>query len=388
MSFLISSVIPDIRRELLAEEGRLEPEDIYLFLNNSNEEYGVGYYMPTRETVTDFIVYPGIFEYPLPSDISYILEPHRPLPLRDSPIFRHQRAREFMKWYQSRRTSIEFEREAIYLLVDTVDGREQTIHGCESLSDNGSVSISGDGSALTLDNVVYQKGEASIRFTVTASGGTTTITFSGVDSQDITELILYGKFFLSLQAPDTNTVDLTSVELRIGNDASNYYSMSATERHRGDDIGPGWGVLSFDPASKTTTGTVDETEIDYLQVIITHGTTGVNGTYRIDRIFGATGTYYLLPYYSLHNIKDTDGTYKAKIDADSDTVLCPAAFDNVIKYDGMVRMAAKRLKDAGLADYCRQELQPYKDALMSQFPRQQQLISSNWYLNRAYRNKR
>jgi hypothetical protein len=91
--------------------------------------------------------------------------------------------------------------------------------------------------------------------------------------------------------------------------------------------------------------------------------------------------YFQLPYYSQYNIKDEDGSYKAAIDATTDTVLCPNGieFAGVYTYKTLEIVNAMRMKDAGMSSYCARELEPREAYLKSKYRKQEAYNSMTWY---------
>lgn len=381
MSFVVSDLWQEVQQELNIIGQAVSEQDFFMFLNNTDTYFKTVTKMPTAERMVDLMLYGGVSEYPLESDFDGFIEPRRPYAFR-TPDSTHETTKSVIAWPFGFKTSVMFDRENPYAMVNWEDGTKDLINGCDSLTENGTVTISGDGSSLVSDTQIFVEGTASIRFTVTASGGTTTVVITGMTAVNLTDTLstLLGKEFIDLQCPSTNTVDLTSVALRLGSDSSNYYEMTATTRHRGDGIGPGWGLISFDPSTKTTTGSPDVTAIDYCAVVITHGLTGVNGTYRLDNIFASQGTYFQLPYYSTQNVKASDGSYKEYVTASDDTVLCPSPYKDAYKYK-VVEMAAAspKINNGSFAAYAARELAPRERKLKSQYPSQMVETSSTWY---------
>lgn len=130
----------------------------------------------------------------------------------------------------------------------------------------------GSASALTADSTVYWQSPSSLRLLLTgASTGTLTKT---IPSQDLTAYKSVGVGFLAFRTPDaTNT---TSIELRIGSSASNYYSVIVTTGFLQGFASNEWQLASFDLSTATTTGTPDVTKITYAQLRIIHGATLTN----------------------------------------------------------------------------------------------------------------
>lgn len=387
MSFLVETKIQEMELELNILGQAMDDNDFILFLNKANEYLATAYKMPTTERLSDLLLFNGVNEYPLPSDFAGIIEPQRPYGLH-SPNFEHETTREFMHWPYGNKTTLRFDRENQFLVANVCEGSLFQLNNCDSLTDNGTWAVSGDGSALALDTQIFTEGNGSLRFTITDSGGTTTLTCTSMAFPvDISSLLTQGWAFLDLQCPASNTVAISSVQLRIGSDASNYYQMSATTRKRGDTILGGWGLIGFDLSQKTTVGTPDYQNIDYIQIVITNGVTGTSGTYRLDNIFLAEAIYFQLPYYSQYNVKGDDGVYKAQITETGDTVLGPNGpeFSSAFTYKTLEIANAMRFKDAYAAQYCARELQPREAYLKAKYPTQESRPSLTWYKGNKFK---
>jgi len=298
MSLLVSTAVDEVSQELNLIGQQLDSSDIFLYLTRAINYFSSTYSFPTAKKSQDILFFPGVREYQLNSDVGTIIEPQRS-PFFHSPRFQHETSRELSHWPYGNLTALEYDGATPYLVANVDSGNLFLVESCDSTDDL--VSVTGDASTATLDELIYTQGTGSLRFTVTASGGTTTITF-GVDAFDITDLLTKNYAFLDLGCPATNTANITSVALRMGNDSSNYYTMSATTRYRGQAIGPGFGLIGFDLTSATEVGSVTDTAIDYVAVIITTPLSGVNGVYHLDNIFLSQGTFFQLPYYSSKNI--------------------------------------------------------------------------------------
>jgi hypothetical protein len=378
MSYPISTLIEDCQRELNIIDSTIDEGDYLLFANNANEYFRTTFKLPTTEAQADLVLYDWVREYQLPTDFLSIIEPKRP-PSYFSPDFTHRTEKAISSWPYGNNTAIKWNRETPVLVATAEGGQATVIQPCDSLTEDGTFAITGDGSGMVIDDQIKVQGEGSIKFTVTGSGGTTTLTSTDNANFDVMDYIDDGRLFLDLQCPSTNTTALTSVRVRIGNDASNYYEATATTRHTGATILGGWGPISFDLAGATETGTVTDNEMDYIQILITHGTTGINGTYRLDYIFISRGVYFFLPYYSRYNIKTSGGTYQEKATATTDTIMAPGEFDIAIRYKVCELAAAQRLQNAALASKFTAELIPKEFALAANYPRQNSLIQTTRY---------
>lgn len=378
MSFVISSAIADNQQRSNTVGQRLSDSDFILFFNDALNYFYTNLKLPTCQRKWSMIAYPSVTDYALPDDFIGIIEPQKPSG-QGSPNFNHTTERAFRHWPYGRTTSIAWDREVAYLILNETTGSQTFVNQCDSLTDGGTWAVSGDGAGLFIDNQTMSQGEGSLAWTTTAAGGTTTLTCTNLSPVDLTNYIKLGKVFVDPGCPDSNTNPLTSVTLKLGSSAGDYYSMTATLRNKGSAILNGFGLVGFDFNSKTTVGVPVDTNIVYAQVILSHGLVGVNGIYHLDNIFLAQGSYYDIPYYSKNNVKDAAGVYKAKVTATDDTILCPDDLDLCISLKMLEIAAAIRLKDTGLASYFARELKPKENYLKSKYPRMESRNQTSYY---------
>lgn len=130
----------------------------------------------------------------------------------------------------------------------------------------------GTASLLAQDTTFYYSAPASLRLTLTGIG-------SGyiekllTSSIDLTSYKNVGVGFLALEIP---TLNLSSVELRVGSDSSNYYKISATQSQIG-----AWTVgdfldTPFDLSQSVTVGAPVITAIKYIRITFTTTATITN----------------------------------------------------------------------------------------------------------------
>lgn len=134
---------------------------------------------------------------------------------------------------------------------------------------------SGSASGLTRDTISYYDSPASLRFTLTGSStGILTKTISSLNIESYQDVAVA---FLALRIPDGATATtLSSIELRLGSDDTNYDSVTATEGFLGAWTVGEWLLIALDMSTSTSTGTPDWTAIDYVQVRFAHTATLTN----------------------------------------------------------------------------------------------------------------
>lgn len=199
------------------------------------------------------------------------------------------------------------------------------IDKADSLTENGTWAISGNGSNLVLDTNNYMSGVGSLKCDVSSPGA------------------------------------VVNVILRLGNDSLNYYSKTITTGHF-EAFMTGWNLCRFDLSDAVLTGTVDMETIGYITVTVTYNTaqtvtytktlsTTVDmsvdnyksdgavfayldfstvsslSTLRLDNITANVGTLYDINYYSNFVFRNSAGTWIEKPTTDNDLLnLSPLSY--------------------------------------------------------------
>lgn len=177
---------------------------------------------------------------------------------------------------------------------------------------------SGDASGIAFDYNIKVQGSASQKFTITQS--TNTATISRTVQWDFTSLHEKGgalKVYTFL--PSTT---LTNIKVKYGTDASNYYTITVTDNADGSDWTINdWNLLGFMTDDKVITGSPDETDITFIQIIYTLGVGfGTVPNVRLDWLYTSFPDEMDLLHYT--NIKgtDADGDDISKITATTDNI--------------------------------------------------------------------
>lgn len=376
MSFVVSDFISDNQQRSNTVGQRLADADFRLFLNDAVDYFYTNLKIPTAQRQTSLIAYPGVLEYPLPSDFQALITPKRPYSMH-SPSFNHTTERDFVHWPYGRTTSIRFNGAQQILILQETAGRVSGVDSCDDIS---GWSTFGDASGLYLDDQVFSSGQGSLAFVVTPSGGTYGLSRTLVQALDLTDFKSKAKLFLDLFLPETNTVATPTLTVRIGNDASNYWESSASVAFNGQSLATGLVQVGFDLATATPVGSPSLTDVDYFFFQgQDDGTSATAGTYRLDNIFIAQGTYYQIPYYSQYVIQDVSGAWKRKVTSNDDTVVCPPDCDLAIQFKCMEQACAVRLKDSPLANYWKGQLKPKEQQIKAKYPSMEVKNQTDYY---------
>jgi len=207
------------------------------------------------------------------------------------------------------------------LISKVVDDDSSTISTLDSLTAGGGTwEAFGDGTNLTKDSDNYIKGSASINWDIDDSGGTTAGIYNDdLDEFDITDYKTTGSVFV--WAYISSATDLTNFILRIGSDASNYYSITITTNNEGNSFEDGWNLLRFDFVNKSTTGTPDDDACKYVALYMTKDAGKTDETdYRFDHIILKRGKHHDLIYYSKYGWQNNSGTWIEDSTADTDVL--------------------------------------------------------------------
>lgn len=177
-----------------------------------------------------------------------------------------------------------------------------------SLTENGTVTVGGDGANAGISEVWFLTDNGSLAFDITQSSGLTTVTvvMTGDDIKDISDISSDGAFTASIFIPKELVGHITNIKLRLGNDASNYIEGTVTSNSYGGVFTEGFNDVIFPRRGVSTTGTVDDTEISYMQLRITHTMESavVAKGVRLDNIKASYGEGVIYRYYSKYLFMD------------------------------------------------------------------------------------
>jgi len=205
-----------------------------------------------------------------------------------------------------------------------------TINECESLTANGTWAASGNATVLASDTFNKMTGNASLKFDISASGTTAIIENSTMTQVDLTNYVNTGAIFVWVYIPSITII--TSVNLRWGNDSSNYNNRTVSVTQDNTAFVVGWNLLRFDWSGSTAVGTVVATTIDYLRVTFNYDGTATTSC-RVDSIVARLGAIYEMVYYSGYLFRTSGGTWIEKPTADTDLINLDIDGINLLLYE-------------------------------------------------------
>lgn len=197
------------------------------------------------------------------------------------------------------------------LLID-IDVRDTivTISRFDSLTGDGSDwAAFGNAENVELNQTNRIQGGASIEFDLTSGGTTAGVYNSNVDDINVgTDIFAngYAMAWVYINEMETNL----SVQLRLGNDASNYHqTLTVGTDVAGITLVAGWNAVRWSWSSKTTVGTVDPAAIDYVALFINKTSGKSDDGYRFDNLQCHSGEIYEAAYYSNRPWQNESGSY-------------------------------------------------------------------------------
>lgn len=235
----------------------------------------------------------GIREYAAPSDYKAYIDLQKQKPPRNSQSVLVYANNFDTTTLKPERIAIDLVGRSRLIYIKHTGGLELGINTATSVSDNGTWTASGDASNVTTDsNESFDLG-ASVNFDITA-GTSGVLTNTGFTQVDLSTLVDRSLVYMNVYLP--TITNITSITLKFGSSASDYYTQTVTTNHVGGAFAVGWNKCSFNWSS--TVGTPDTSAIDYLQTTFTYGGATTDTDFRIENIFASEDVPMDFIYYS------------------------------------------------------------------------------------------
>lgn len=244
-----------------------------------------------------------------------------------------------------------------------IDDTTLLVSGLDSLTDGGGTwEAFGDATTPTVDSDYFVKGSSSINYGINAGGGTTAgIQNTDLDTFNITEFTSNSSVFV--WAYVSSITGLTNFILRIGNDASNYYTKTVTTTNEGTAFVAGWNLLRFDFSTATQTGTVDTDACDYACIYMTKAVDKISETdYRFDQIQIKKGRYSDMIYYSRYPWQTSAGVWILDSTTSTDYINAGSDELNLFTLKG-IELALNHHRNVSNLDDVQIAKKDYKEAL-------------------------
>ena len=265
-----------------------------------------------------------------------------------------------------------------YLLISHVAKYQSVVlHDCESLTANGTWTAdtsTSDATNLTLDEVEFEIGSASLNFDVDVSqsvNNRATIYNSSLDSVDLSDYENLAALLFRARIPESTS--FSSITAYWGSSDSAYWSATVTSDAFSESITENqWQRYKVNWSDATMTGTPDSSAIDYLRFDFNYAGGYIDQTdFRLDDIRMARPEALKLFYNSWVIGTDTTGTTDLyEFTATTDIPFYSGQFDFFDNYVAM-KTAAILFAEMGLQNdalFYETKSEVEKNRLKKKFP--------------------
>lgn len=184
----------------------------------------------------------------------------------------------------------------------------QIINEIDNITNNGTWAVGGTASSLSVNNTNFAQGAGSLQFNVTT--GAAYIENSTMTAIDLSTVANQASLFSWVSIP--TAASLTSVELRFGSSATNYWSLTVTQNQQGTAFVNGFNLNQFPWASMTAVGSPNASAVSYAR--ITLNVTASMTACKVNGLNSILGTILSYSYYSKFLFRDaTTGAFQETV---------------------------------------------------------------------------
>lgn len=234
-------------------------------------------------------------------------------------------------------------------VMGIVQGKTMPQTNIDTMSSLTGWNAAGNASNLLLDNTVYYKSPASLRFNLASAGTQGTLSKTLTNSLDLTKYLGVGVNFLAAYFPNADLID--SVELRLGSDSANYYTVTVTEGFLGAFYSNDFDqLIAFDWADAITVGSPVIGAIDYIDIITTYTTGTQLNNVRYGGLWISLPTPHNILFYSAAAFRaDVAGPFSVNIDSNEDEIIFRDAAYNIFVQEAAREVAKNQGANVGSA---------------------------------------
>jgi hypothetical protein len=186
----------------------------------------------------------------------------------------------------------------------------------DSLTESGTVAVSGDANNLSLNTIMQMSGVGAIDFNITPNTNQAVFQVTGIEPRDLSPITKDGSFTLGIFVPQELVGHITSISLAVGDDTfTNTLTMSSNQNMYGGAFIHGWNFVQFKYRSGIEAGTFDNTAVTAIKGTINHDSTNPVTGVLIDSINAHKGLGYNLEYYSRFHFINSAGALIEKAES-------------------------------------------------------------------------
>lgn len=190
------------------------------------------------------------------------------------------------------------------------------VNQIESITSNGTWAAGGTASNLAVNNSNFVQGAGSLQFDVTTGAGY--LENSTMTAVNLSTYLNQSSLFTYVYVPTGS--QLTSVELRFGSSAANYYALTVTQNQQATAFVNGWNLCQFPWASMSVVGSPNSSAITYSRITL-NMTGGTNTACKLNGLDSILGTILSYEYYSKYMFRDAStGAFQETVTDDSNLI--------------------------------------------------------------------
>lgn len=266
-------------------------------------------------------------------------------------------------------------------LSSAVDSKSLLISALDStVAGGGTWAAFGDGTNLAADTDDFVEQNGSLKWDISAAGGTTAgIANATLNSFDLSDY-LGGTSAFFVWAKINSITDLTNYIIRFGNSASVYYSKTVTAQADGTAFVAGWNLLKFDISSLAETGSVDDTAIDYVALYMTKAAGKISETdYKFDNLVLKRGVVHYVKYYTKYGWQSSAAAYKENSTASTDLLVADTDEFELIVESAIIEAMKEIGYPEGEIRSRKQDLKDAVGAYLIKHPSEAKIIMYDYY---------
>lgn len=208
------------------------------------------------------------------------------------------------------------------------------INDCTEIQGNGTWTVGGDATNLTVNNTSFFSTPSSLQFDLNGATGIGYVENSTMQPLDLSMWLNQATEFFYTSLP--TGAQFTSMELRFGSSSSAYYKQTATMNQQGTAFVNGWNLISEPWLGSTVVGSPDPTSITYCRVTYNYTVGDYQTAVLLNNITSNLGKILNMVYYSKYMFSDSTGAYKENVTSINDFINLDtdayAIFFNLVAY--------------------------------------------------------
>jgi len=219
------------------------------------------------------------------------------------------------------------------------------VNNIDNITNNGTWSVAGTGSTLSVNNTNFVQGAGSLQFNVTT--GSAYIENSTMTAINLSTYLNQSSFFIWVYVPIG--ANLTSVNLRIGSSIANYYTLSVTQTQQGTAFINGWNLCQFEWSSMSVVGIPISTALKYSRVTVVM--TANASAVKVNGLNSILGTVLSYSYYSKYLFRNAiTGAFQETVLDDSDLINLDTESYNLL-FNQVAYLAGQQQQGADALQY-------------------------------------